>query len=217
MSTERDFRPTSSTELPSYTNRLIRKQHVRWKEIIDVQAPYRWNLQNLNPGFTLDLGCGIGRNLKHLRGQGVGIDHNPESVRVAQNRGLIAFTPEEFIASSFCHPEQFDTILLAHVAEHMKTRETIELLANYLPYLAPDGKLVMITPQEAGFKSDDTHVEFVDFDKLRHIGEQLNLSIVKEYSFPFPRFAGHLFVYNEFVAIFLKPNNTKPGHHGNAS
>lgn len=57
----------------------------------------------------------------------------------------------------------------------------------------------MITPQERGYRSDDTHVEFLDFDALRQIAESLGLRVERSYSFPFPRWAGRLFKYNEFV------------------
>ena len=48
---------------------------------------YRWNLRRLDLGFTLEIGCGIGRNLEHLDGNGIGIDHNEEAVRIAHTGG----------------------------------------------------------------------------------------------------------------------------------
>lgn len=88
--------PGSATSGKDYEERLTRLQTARWKQWLDVQAPFRWNLQSLGPGSTLDIGCGIGRTLLHLRGNGVGIDTNPYCVDVAQARGLTAFTPDEF-------------------------------------------------------------------------------------------------------------------------
>ena len=67
-----------------YAARLIRLQTARWKRWLNVQAVYGWNLRRLAPGFTLDLGCGIGRTLQHLRGHGVGIDINEHCVRAAR-------------------------------------------------------------------------------------------------------------------------------------
>jgi len=40
------------TQGPEYTDELLAKQMAWWKRILDVQAPYRWNLRRLNPGFT---------------------------------------------------------------------------------------------------------------------------------------------------------------------
>ena len=183
---------------------------VWWKRLLDVQAPYRWNLQRLKPGYTLEIGCGIGRNLMHLRGQGIGIDHNFPSVEIARKQGLMAFTPEEFQKSDFNILQNFDSLLLAHVAEHMTQHEVVELLKKYLPFLKTDGRLIMISPQEAGYKSDTTHVEFMDFSKLRNINKQLSLDILQEYSFPFPRFAGYIFTYNEFITVSCKAENSQP-------
>ncbi len=45
-------------------------------------------LTRINPGFVLDVGCGLGRNLANIGGYGVGVDHNSESVAVACSRGL---------------------------------------------------------------------------------------------------------------------------------
>jgi SAM-dependent methyltransferase len=187
-----------------YTDRLIREQTIWWKRLLDVQAPYRWNLRRLQPGFTLDVGCGIGRNLGHLRGQGIGVDHNPLSVNKARERGFSAFTPEEFRDSPYCSAQHFDSLLLAHVAEHMRRDEVIEVLKMYLGLLKPTAQLIMITPQEAGYRSDETHVEFMDFAKLRGIASELGFTVLKEFSFPFPRFAGHVFRYNEFVSVSCK-------------
>ena len=192
------------TRNSNYTDLLLKKQMVWWKRFLNVQAPYRWNLQRLKPGFTLEIGCGIGRNLIHLKGQGVGVDHNLPSVEFARNQGLTAFTPEEFEVSDFNIPQYFNTLLLAHVAEHMTQNEVVKLINKYIPFVKPGGRLIMIAPQEAGYKSDSTHVEFMDFPKLRNINKQLNLTVLQEYSFPFPRFIGHIFTYNEFISVSCK-------------
>jgi 2-polyprenyl-3-methyl-5-hydroxy-6-metoxy-1,4-benzoquinol methylase len=196
-----NFQDTRNSD---YTDILLRKQMIWWKRLIDVQAPYRWNLQRLKLGYTLEIGCGIGRNLLHLKNQGIGIDHNLSSIEIAKKQGLKAFAPNEFLVSDFNIPEHYDSLLLAHVAEHMTQHEVVSLLREYIPLLKPEGRLIMITPQEAGYKSDLTHVEFMDFPKLANINIQLGLNIIQEYSFPFPRFAGRFFTYNEFVSVSYK-------------
>lgn len=202
--TTQDSDQTPTTVGTDYTNRLIQRQMAGWKRQFDVQAPYRWNLQRLKPGFTLDIGCGIGRNLINIKGEGVGIDHNLESVRTARIQGLTAFTTEEFETSDFNNRGQFDSILLAHVAEHMTQQGVIELLTKYIPLSKPGGKLILITPQEAGYRSDATHVEFMNFPKLRYISKEIGFTFSQEYSFPFPRFLGHIFTYNEFISVSFK-------------
>jgi len=169
--------------------------------VLDVQAPYRWHLRRLRLGSTLDVGCGIGRNLVNLDGRAVGVDHNSESVAIAVGRGLTAFTPEEFKHSRFSSPETFDSLLMAHVIEHLSRPDALELLRTYLPYVRRGGNIVLITPQERGFRSDPTHVEFVDFGSLEAVSDELGFAVRRTYSFPFPRVFGKVFTYNEFVLV----------------
>jgi SAM-dependent methyltransferase len=193
-----------TTEL-EYTKRLIRLQEPLWKKILDVQAPYRWNLRRLKPGFVLEIGCGLGRNLKHLQGAGVGVDHNPHSVEYARGLGLLAFTVEEFEKSEFNTAGRFDSLLLSHVAEHMSLVSLTELLRARAPLVRSGGKLILVCPQEAGFTSDASHVEFMNFDKLRDAAKNAGFVPQLEYSFPFPRIFGRIFLYNEFVSVSRKP------------
>ncbi|HEY6012235.1 MAG TPA: glycosyltransferase, partial [Nitrospirota bacterium] len=193
------------TENEDYTERLVRLES-GWKRLLDVQRPYRRHLQRLGLGFVLDLGCGLGRNLINLGGReaGVGVDHNPRSIAMAVSRGLIAYTPEEFRNSSYARECRFDSILLSHVAEHMKRNEVIDLLRSYLFYLRPGGKVVLITPQEKGFRSDATHRTFIDHAESAAIIREVDLEMVKQYSFPFPRIIGKIFTHNEFVTVCKK-------------
>jgi 2-polyprenyl-3-methyl-5-hydroxy-6-metoxy-1,4-benzoquinol methylase len=195
-----------ATRTEEYAARLVRLQTAWWKRWLDVQAPFRWNLRRLDPGFTLDIGCGIGRNLEHISGHGVGVDTNEHCVRAATARGLTAFTPQDFRRSAeYNQPGRFDSILLAHVAEHMTEDHVYELLREYEALLRPGGRLILITPQEAGFASDRTHVQLMDFARLTRICGRLGYLPERQFSFPFPRWVGRLFTYNEFVVVSTKP------------
>jgi SAM-dependent methyltransferase len=198
----------ASTSGAEYAERLVSLQQVWWKRLLPVQAPYRWNLRRLKLGFTLDVGCGIGRNLLHLDGNGVGVDHNPSSVAVARAVGLRAFTPGEFLESEFATPASFDSLLVSHVLEHMTRAQAVELVREHLVYIRVGGTVVLITPQERGFRSDSSHVEFMAFDALREVAAATQLSVHRAYSFPFPRRAGPMFVYNEFVLVGRIPRST---------
>jgi SAM-dependent methyltransferase len=189
------------TRSEDYATRLDRREGARWKRLLNVQAPYRWNLRRLDLGFTLDVGCGIGRNLAGL--DGIGVDHNSFAVDLARRRGFTAFTTEEFGRSEFAVAERFDSMLLAHVVEHMVASEARDLLGSYLPYVRPGGRVVLIAPQEAGFRSDPTHVEFMDHGALRALLEANQLRVVREYSFPLMRAAGRILRHNEFVSVGL--------------
>jgi SAM-dependent methyltransferase len=194
-----------ATRGADYAARLIDLQSARWKRWLDVQAPFRWNIRRLNPGFTLDIGCGIGRNLEHLQGHGVGVDTNQHCVRAARARGLAAFTPEEFRShAEYNRSGRFDSMLLAHVVEHMTEDEAVALLRRYEPLLRDSGRLILIAPQEAGFRSDPTHVELMDFARLADISNRSGFEPEQVFSFPFPRWIGRVFTYNEFVVVSRK-------------
>ena len=188
----------------AYAERLQRLAQPAWKRILNVQAPYRWNLRRLKPGRVLDIGCGLGRNLGHVDGLGVGVDANPACVAGARAAGFSAFTPEGFAAAPEAQAT-YDTLLLAHVVEHMPFENGLELLRTYLPRLAEGGQVVLITPQELGYRTDATHVEFFDFARLTSLVEAAGLRVERRYSFPFPRPFGRVFPYNEFVLVARLP------------
>ena len=195
----------TSTAGESYTDRLATLESSGLRRFIPVQAPYRAHLRSLKLGRTLDIGCGLGRNLLHIGGNGVGVDHNPHSIATCRARGLTAYTPDEFAASGDSKPGSFDSLLIAHVLEHLDEATSAEMVKSYLPYVRPLGRVVFITPQESGFASDATHIRWVDFDVLRRTAEDAGVSVRRNYSFPLPRFTGKLFRYNEFVQIGQLP------------
>ncbi len=188
-----------------YAQRLTRLETARWKQLLDVQRPYRWNLKRLNLGRTLDVGCGIGRNLKNLGPDAVGVDHNAHSITYCRELGLTAFTTQEFFEGAQGQPESFDAMLCAHLLEHVSQQVADDIVAQYLPFVRPGGQVVFITPQEVGFRSDETHVRWVDKAAAEGHVARHGLSVVRSYSFPFPRPVGKVFAYNEFVTVARKP------------
>jgi SAM-dependent methyltransferase len=197
--------PAGSTQESGYTRRLQRLQSSWWKRALDVQRPYRWHLRRLRLGFVLDVGCGLGRNLVNLRGSGVGIDHNADSVAAARARRLTAFTPDEFARSQYALPGRFDSLLLSHVVEHLYFDDALALVKEYLPFVRAGGQVLFITPQEAGHASDETHLTFTDLTALDRLARAAYLLPLRAYSFPFPRPVGRLFKYNEFVLLARRP------------
>ena len=188
------------TRDPGYAARLATLESKGWKKLFDVQAPYRRNLRKLDLGRTLDVGCGLGRNLMNLE-NGVGVDHNADAVSIARSRGLTAYTTDEWPDSGAAIHATFDSILLAHVLEHVSQKDSDDIIASYLPYLRTYGKLVLICPQEKGFPTDPTHIRWVDDEELRATGLRNGFHEIHNYSFPFPRAVGKFFTYNEFVYV----------------
>jgi SAM-dependent methyltransferase len=164
------------------------------------QLPYRRNIRRMQPGRVLDIGCGVGRNLVFLDGNGVGIDHNPTSVAVARQRGLTAYTPEGFAESADAVDRSFDSLLIAHVLEHLAHDDAAKLVADHLRYLRKGGSVIAICPQQRGQASDPTHVTPFPAATLLALLESCGLRAVSTRSFPFPAWAGKLFTYNETVA-----------------
>jgi 2-polyprenyl-3-methyl-5-hydroxy-6-metoxy-1,4-benzoquinol methylase len=182
----------------AYTRRLQRLSTRWWKRL--VPNPYRWNVRRLATGRVLDVGCGIGRCLDFIRPRGVGVDPNASAIEVCRQRGLEAYTPQEFV-ESVAAARPFDTLLCAHVVEHLDEDEGAALIREYLPRLSPDARVVLITPQERGQRSDPTHVRFMDDAAVRRLAGRCGLDIVRTSSFPLPRMFGRWFVYNETVTI----------------
>lgn len=141
----------------------------------------------------------------HLDGHGVGVDINPHSIEVARQQGLTAYTSAEFETSDDAIVGGYDSLLLVHVLEHMTAGEASTLLGTYLLYLRPGGRVVVIVPQEAGFRSDPTHINFLDLDDLDQLEVEHGLVREAGYSFPLPRFAGRVFTHNETVVLSRKP------------
>ncbi|MET8976206.1 class I SAM-dependent methyltransferase [Streptomyces sp. NPDC004539] len=193
------------TRSSDYTSRLTRLETSGIKRFLPTQAPYRWNLRRLRLGRVLDVGCGLGRNLLNCSPESVGVDHNPHSVATCRERGLTAYVPDELAKAPDCGPGSFDSLLCAHVLEHMDEDLGVKILDQYLPLVKPGGSVVLITPQEAGYKTDATHVRFVDFAGQRAHAEKAGVAIARTYSFPFPRPVGKVFPYNEFILVGTTP------------
>ncbi len=89
----------------------------------------------------------------------------------------------------------------------MTTSEAIGLLSEYLPNVKRLGRVVVIVPQEVGFRSDATHVRFVDFDDLAELARTAGLDVERVYSQPFRRFVGKVFKHNESILVARVPSS----------
>lgn len=185
----------------AYAQRLTSLQQAKWKQVLDVQRPYRANLQKVCEGEVLEIGCGIGRNLRNLQGRILGVDPDTASIALAKAAGLNAMTIDEFEEMQRTNPRTFGTLLFSHVLEHVTDEENDALFAQYLPYLAPRGRIVIECPQEVGYRSDATHIAWMDFPAIARRLQRNGITVEREYSYPFPRVVGKVFIYNQFVTL----------------
>ena len=122
---------------------------------------------------------------------------------VCREHGHEAYVPDEFAAvvRSSDPVRRFDTLLCSHVLEHLDEPTGVDLIRQYLPHIVSGGRVMLITPQERGQRSDETHVRMMDVAALTSLAEQCGLVIERFASFPLPRLFGRWFIYNETVTI----------------
>lgn len=190
-----------STKEIDYTRRLSRLSGAKWKQILDVQRPYRWNIKRLDLGATLDVGCGIGRLLGHLPSGSIGVDHNKESINLARESGYEAYTTADFFKKKF-PKNRFDSLLLAHVLEHIPKEQGRKIIKKFMPYIK--NNVVVICPQEKGFKTDETHVNYLSHSDIEEMLASLGMVIDRSFSFPLSKYFGKIFTHNETVVVAKK-------------
>jgi hypothetical protein len=197
-----DYNNTNSEE---YFEEIQANTQVGWKKLLPVQLPYTLNLKMQNLGKVLEIGAGLGRNQRVLKSS-VGVEHNVLSVEYCRRKGFDVFLPEEFESNFKERRNQnavFDSLLISHVLEHIEYENQVSTLARYLPYLKANAKIMLITPQEVGHHATKSHITWTDFHRLEQVIKEASreFEITRKYSFPFPRFVGRVFEYNEFVVV----------------
>jgi len=93
----------------------------------------------------LDVGCGNGAFLDHMRNLGwevAGVEPDGIAVSVARERGLEVY--QGSLEEARFPDEHFDVITMNHVIEHVT--DPIGLFKECRRVLKPDGKLVVVTP-----------------------------------------------------------------------
>jgi hypothetical protein len=96
-------------------------------------------------------------------------------------------------------------MLVSHVMEHLTVEDGATLLETYLPYVRPGGTVLLITPQERGHVSEESHITFLDGRALAKLCTHAGLLVCRDCSFPLPRFAGRWCLYNESIVAASIP------------
>ena len=121
--------------------------------------------------------------MTYLDGNGVGVDHNETSVEFCRSIGLTAYTPEECLEAETDRLGSFDALVILHVLEHLEAGAAYELLDTYLSFVRPEGRVVLVTPQERGFASDKTHTHPVSGSDLVALCERHGLHVDRWHAF----------------------------------
>lgn len=126
-------------------------------------------LRDAGGGRVLDVGCGDGELLAHLRELGwsvAGVEPDARARAVAAQRlggAPVYASAEEAVAAG----ERADAVTLSHVVEHAADPEA--LLAACRRALAPEGRLVARTPNPASAACARFGASWLHWDPPRHL------------------------------------------------
>jgi len=113
------------------------------KEIVGGSVMY---LKANEKGYLLDVGCGNGKFLVHMRKLGwevMGVEPDSKAVRIARECFKLNVFQGRLEKIKF-PDNSFDVVTMNHVIEHVPN--PVELLAECYRILKPGGKLVVVTP-----------------------------------------------------------------------
>jgi len=137
---------------------------------------------------VLDLGCGRGEFLQLLAKRGVdglGVDADQEMIAAVTEKGLNAQRGEvqEFLKKPH---EEFDGIFAAHLIEHLRSDQVVELARLAARALRPGGRLILVTPnphnlsmQLHEFWTDLQHVRFYTPEIVRWVVHDAGLKNIE--------------------------------------
>ena len=138
---------------------------------------------------VLDIGCGRGEFLEHLRDAGVparGIDLSRESVALCRAKGLEAETADLFAYLGSLPEASLDGIFCTQVVEHLAPARLPEMIRLAASRLEPNGLIAIETPNPeclaifaTHFYLDPTHTRPVPHPLLRFYLEESGIGRIE--------------------------------------
>jgi trans-aconitate methyltransferase len=150
-----------------------------------------WMLKRINFSNFLDVGCGNGALILHLKksfpdAEASGADLSDEVVNTNQTTFPFAkFYPLNIVENTL--DKTFQQIVCSEVIEHIEDRSSA--FKNLASMLDPKGHLLMTCPAGHVFKTEKIfgHISHPTIEEMRKLGEQsgLKLTRVVQWGWPF--------------------------------
>jgi 2-polyprenyl-3-methyl-5-hydroxy-6-metoxy-1,4-benzoquinol methylase len=118
-------------------------------------------------GKLLDVGCGNGNFLRHAQARGwraVGVEPDLEAAKIAESHGCSVFRTA---IEDFSPGTAYDAVTIWHVLEHLDDARS--LLSRLAAALAPDGMIVIATPNPESLVSRIFRSYWYGLDPPRHL------------------------------------------------
>jgi 2-polyprenyl-3-methyl-5-hydroxy-6-metoxy-1,4-benzoquinol methylase len=125
--------------------------------------------ENDSPGRLLEIGCGDGNFLASIKKQGwevTGIDSDPEAARVAMAKYGVSVRIGRF-EDIYLPQDYYNVVLINHVVEHVS--DPVFFLARAGAIIAPAGRIIVVTPNSAGFGHAAFGSDWRGLDPPRHL------------------------------------------------
>lgn len=179
-----------------------------------VRQAYLTRAAALAPGRCIDFGCGAGELLARLGTDSVCLEYNHAAVAFCRSKGLEVGFYDGFADDwqlDQLQGQRFDTLVVSHVLEHLD--DPMRILHRLLSACDRLGihRVLVIVPQEAGYKVDATHRTFVELPMLEAaVAEAPGWRLATHSYFPFGLpVVGRVFAYNELQVVIERVSARK--------
>ncbi|MFC6230996.1 methyltransferase domain-containing protein [Paenibacillus allorhizosphaerae] len=140
---------------------------------------------------VVDIGCGKGFFLELLQDhniKGIGIDSDPELVRICNENGLTAYTADAINYLENLDDNSIDGVFTGHVVEHLPAPLKIKFFKLCYSKLTSNGILIIETPNISSphvmhnlYYLDPTHEKPMFHETYKYLACEVGFSVVNSY------------------------------------
>lgn len=150
----------------SYTEYQVRRSALRKF----VRRAYLRSARAKLHGRVLDFGCGIGELLETLPVGSMGLEYNKATVEYCRGKGLDVEwydgSQDAWALTAVPADRRFESMVVSHVLEHLHGPSAVLRALLVAAERLGIRSVLVVVPGKAGYKSDSTHVTFVDAETL---------------------------------------------------